>query len=90
MTASSTPALDQNHRPSKILFHALGGDAADDRLVYEEKDPGFFMNVGGSRTDDWIMISINDHETIGIRLLTRCRSDRRAEAGGGARDRPAI
>ncbi len=61
--------VDQNHRPSKILFHALGTDASADRLVYEEKDPGFFMGVDGSRTDAWIQISINDHETTETRLL---------------------
>jgi oligopeptidase B len=61
--------LDQNHRPSKILFHKLGTDHADDRLVYEETDPGFFMNVSGSRRNDWIFIGINDHETSEYRLL---------------------
>ena len=47
--------LDDNHRPSKIFFHALGTDAGDDRLVYEETDPGFFMSVGGTRSNDWII-----------------------------------
>jgi oligopeptidase B len=61
--------VDANHRPSKILFHALGDDAAGDRLVYEETDAGFFMNVGGTRTNDWILISINDHETSEYRLI---------------------
>jgi len=62
--------LDENHRPSKIFFHALGADPAEDRLVFEEHDPGFFMNVGGSRRKDWIFISINDHETSEYRLLS--------------------
>lgn len=61
--------LDDNHRPSKVLFHKLGDDAANDRLVYEETDPGFFMNVGGTRRNDWIMISISDHETSEYRIL---------------------
>jgi oligopeptidase B len=61
--------LDANHRPSKIFFHTLGSDTADDRLIYEETDPGFFMNVGGSRRSDWIFIGINDHETSEYRLL---------------------
>ncbi|MEP9397169.1 S9 family peptidase [Mesorhizobium sp. KR2-14] len=55
--------LDENHRPSKIFYHALGTDPAEDRLIHEETDPGFFMDVGGSRRKDWIFISINDHET---------------------------
>jgi len=61
--------VDANHRPSKILYHALGDDAASDRLVYEETDPGFFMSVGGTRTNDWILISINDHETSEYRVI---------------------
>lgn len=61
--------LDQNHRPSKIFFHKLGSDVADDRLVFEEADPGVFMNVGGTRLNDWIFISINDHETSEYRLI---------------------
>jgi oligopeptidase B len=60
--------LDDNHRPSKILFHAIGG-RAEDRLVYEEADPGFFMSVFGSRLDDWVFISIHDHETSEYRIL---------------------
>jgi oligopeptidase B len=61
--------LDDNHRPSKVMFHELGDDAANDRLVYEETDPGFFMSVGGTRRNDWIMISISDHETSEYLIL---------------------
>lgn len=55
--------LDPNHRPSKVFYHALGTEPSSDRLIYEETDPGFFMNVGGTRSNEWIMISISDHET---------------------------
>lgn len=61
--------LDDNHRPSKVLFHRLGDDIANARLIYEETDPGFFMSVGGTRRNDWIMISISDHETSEYRIL---------------------
>lgn len=64
--------LDQNHRPSKVLYHALGEEAGKDRLIYEEADPGFFMNVSGTRSNDWIFISINDHETSEYRVLGAC------------------
>ncbi|AZO48320.1 MAG: S9 family peptidase [Mesorhizobium sp.] len=69
--------LDDNHRPSKVLFHALGDNAENDRLIYEETDPGFFMDVGGTRSKEWIMIGINDHETSEYRLLRA--DDPRAE-----------
>ena len=61
--------LDPNHRPSKLFFHAVGTDPAQDRLIYEETDPGFFMNVGGTRSNEWILIGINDHETSEYRIL---------------------
>ncbi|MBO6899797.1 MAG: S9 family peptidase [Rhizobiaceae bacterium] len=61
-------ALDSNHRPSKVFYHRLGSSSPD-KLVYEETDPGFFMGVGGTRNNDYILIAINDHETTEYRLL---------------------
>lgn len=61
--------LDDNHRPSKTFYHAMGTDQSEDRLIYEEADGGFFMNVGGSRLNDFIFININDHETSEYRIL---------------------
>ena len=54
---------DENHRPSKVFHHIIGEPQSSDRLVYEETDPAFFMNVGGSLLDDVITISVSDHET---------------------------
>ena len=62
--------LDANHRPSKIFFHDIGIESSGDRLIYEESDPGYFMNVGGTRSNEWIFISINDHETSEYRILS--------------------
>ena len=61
--------LDDNHRPSKIFHHIVGTPQSDDRLVYEEEDPGFFMGVGGSMLDDFIYIDIHDHETSEYLLI---------------------
>ncbi|MEX2691334.1 S9 family peptidase [Rhizobium mongolense] len=63
-------ALDENHRPSKVFHHIIGTPQSEDRLVYEEKDAGFFMSVGGSLLDDFIFIDIHDHETSEYRLLS--------------------
>ena len=61
--------LDSNHRPSKVFYHQLGTDQSEDRLIYEETDPGFFMGVGGSRLNDFIFINIHDHQTSEYYLL---------------------
>ncbi len=62
--------VDASHRPSKIFFHDIGMESSGDRLIYEESDPGFFMSVGGTRSNEWIFISINDHETSEYRILS--------------------
>jgi len=56
-------AVDDNHRPNRIFYHRLGTAQADDVLIREETDSGFFMGVSGTRLNDFIMIGINDHET---------------------------
>ncbi|WP_250957747.1 S9 family peptidase [Rhizobium sp. CG5] len=61
---------DDNHRPSKVFHHIIGQPQSEDRLVYEETDPGFFMGVGGSLLDDYIYIDIHDHETSEYRILS--------------------
>ena len=61
--------LDENHRPSKVLYHALGTNQDDDRLIREEPDAGMFMGVGGSIDDSIIMIDVHDHETSEIRIV---------------------
>ena len=61
--------LDPNHRPSKIFHHTLGTDQADDRVVFEEKDPGFFLDAHRGLKGDWIFISSHDHETSEYHIL---------------------
>ncbi|MCE7028896.1 S9 family peptidase [Jiella avicenniae] len=55
--------LDSNHRPSRVFFHRLGDGPADDALIYEETDPGFFMGVGKTQSGEFVVIDIHDHET---------------------------
>ncbi|WP_073010967.1 S9 family peptidase [Roseibium suaedae] len=55
--------LDANHRPSKLFRHEIGTDPAADVLVYEEKDPGFFMGIGRTQSGNTLLIDIHDHET---------------------------
>ncbi len=61
--------LDENHRPSKVYRHEMGSDAADDVLVYEEADPGFFVGLGKTQSGRFIAISSHDHETSEVWLI---------------------
>lgn len=55
--------LDDHHRPNKVFRHAVGSDQNSDVLIYEESDPGFFVNVSKSESNKFIFISVHDHET---------------------------
>ena len=41
---------------TKVLQHTLGNDPASARQVYEEKDNSFYMGVGNTRDDNYVVI----------------------------------
>ena len=41
--------LDDNHRPLQVCRHRLGTKQADDILIYEEQDAGWFTHIHESR-----------------------------------------
>ncbi|MES0810699.1 S9 family peptidase [Roseibium sp. SCPC15] len=61
--------LDDNHRPSRLFRHEIGTDPANDVLVFEEKDAGFFMGVGKTQSGETIVIDIHDHETSEVWMI---------------------
>lgn len=61
--------LDENHRPSKIYVHKMGTDQSEDQLIFEEKDPGFFMGIGKTHSENFTIIDIHDHQTSEAWLL---------------------
>jgi oligopeptidase B len=61
--------LDASHRPSRVFRHHLGTSPLDDVLVYEEPDPGYFVHVGKTQSDRFIVIHANDHETAESRYI---------------------
>ncbi len=62
-------AIDDNHRPHQIRRHVVGADAADDAVVYDEPDPGFFVGLGKSESGRFVVISAHDHTTSEVRLI---------------------
>ncbi len=60
---------DDNHRPHKVFHHKLGDDPADDAMIYEEPDSGFFLGVGKTNSGNYIIIDSHDHETSEVRFI---------------------
>jgi oligopeptidase B len=67
--------LDDNHRPYRVRRHIIGTPQADDEIVYEEKDPGFFVGVDKTLSNKFIIINAHDHQTSECWLID-------AEKGG--------
>ncbi len=65
--------LDENHRPRWVYRHALGTDPAQDTLVYEEPDPGFFVSLDETQSRRFLVIHAHDHETSEVHLLDLTR-----------------
>jgi oligopeptidase B len=54
--------LDASERPSKLLRHKLGTDAAQDALVFQEEDESYFLFM--MKTRDGAYIMTNHHSTL--------------------------
>jgi oligopeptidase B len=61
--------LDENHRPLQVWYHRLGTTQADDRLVYEEPDSGWFTSIHESTSGRFCVIAGGDHDTSEQRLI---------------------
>ena len=62
-------AIDKNHRPHKIMRHALGTRQSADACIYEEADSGFFIGLSETRAGRFLIISAHDHETAEAHLI---------------------
>ncbi len=59
---------DNQGRPTKIYRHHL--KSMQDVLIYEEKNPGFFLNIEKSLSNQWIYITANNHDTSEVWLIS--------------------
>jgi oligopeptidase B len=69
--------VDETWRPDKIWRHRLGTAQNDDELVYAEPDGRFWVGVGRSRSDRFLLITSGSKTTTEHRFL-----DTRAPAAG--------
>jgi oligopeptidase B len=61
--------LDDNHRPMQVWRHRLGTPQADDVLIYQESDSGWFTHLHESSSGRFCVIAGGDHETSEQRLI---------------------
>ncbi len=61
--------VDDAWRPHQVWRHEVGTPASADVLVYEETDQRFWMGLGSSRDDRWLLIAIGSKSTSEARIL---------------------
>lgn len=71
--------VDETWRADKIWRHHLGTDQAEDELVFHEADAQFWVGVGRSRTDRFVMVVSGSKTTTEYRVLDTTDPDGRFE-----------
>ena len=61
--------IDENHRPYQVRRHRIGNEIDADPVVYEESDPGFFVDIGKSESGRYVTIAAHDHTTSEVHLI---------------------
>ena len=51
---------DDNQRPKRVKQHKIGSDPSLDTLIYEEQDDGFFLSIGKTQSDKYIIIDVGN------------------------------
>ena len=61
--------VDESWRPYQVWRHEVGAAAQSDVLVFEEPDERFWMGIGSSRDDAWVIIHVGSKLTSEVLLL---------------------
>jgi oligopeptidase B len=61
--------VDDAWRPNRVWRHIVGTPTADDVVVFEESDEKFWLGVGTSRDDKWLVIATSSKLTSEVWLL---------------------
>ncbi len=60
---------DENWRPYQVRRHVLGQPVANDDIVYEERDPGFFVGLSQTASKRYLLVSTADNVTSEAYLI---------------------
>jgi len=61
--------MDESWRPHQVWRHVVGTPEGADVLVFEEPDERFWMGIGSSRDDAWVLIQVGSKLTSETLLL---------------------
>lgn len=61
--------LDDTHRPYRLWRHRLGTEAAADEMLRQEDDGAFYMDIGESRSRDYLFLYLQSATTSEVHYL---------------------
>ncbi|MEO0348245.1 MAG: prolyl oligopeptidase family serine peptidase, partial [Pseudomonadota bacterium] len=61
--------LDEHHLPTKLYFHRLGIQSAQDQLIFHEPNPEYGMGAGRSSDRQYLLISSGNSESSETRII---------------------
>ncbi len=61
--------VDEAMRPHQLWRHRVGTDPAGDELVYEEPDEHFYLGVGRTRDDRYVVLGLDSKVSSEVRVL---------------------
>jgi oligopeptidase B len=75
--------IDAQHRPMWILRHRLGTPVADDVLVFESRDPAYFLSLDATQSRRFAVLTLDNHETSECWLIDLTVADTAATPVAG-------
>ena len=61
--------------PFRLYRHKIGTSQLEDALIYEEKDPTFYVSVGNTRSMEYVEIDISSSTSSEVRLIQSDKPD---------------
>ena len=61
--------VDEAMRPYQLWRHRVGSDPATDVVIYEEPDDHFYLGVGRTKDDRFVLMSLDSKVTSEVRAL---------------------
>jgi oligopeptidase B len=60
---------DEQERPSTVWRHRVGTSRDDDVRVFDETDERFFVAIGTTRSEEWIVVQSGSRTSADVRLI---------------------